>query len=197
MKKLLTALCCVLFLLSFSGCSAADKRCECTYCAGEVDLATYSISYYTNGGELESLNPVAYNSLTPSFTLSAPKRSGYRFLGWSRSEDLSTPSLSLEVPKGTTGNLSFFAVWGELYSIRVDSASPEFFTVEYVSGPVLSGETATVRIYTAEPVDGLNWWGLGTTWQAPESCVYDEGLGCFVARFTLIGNATVMVEALV
>ena len=188
MKKISVLVLCLFVLVAMAACSSAPP-------AESADLAVYSIFYYTNGGELEAPNPVAYNSLTPSFTLSGVSRSGYRFLGWSRSEDLADPQLTAAVEKGTTGNLSFYAVFTELYSIRVDSSSPEFFTVEYVSGAVASGETATVRISTAEPVASLEWWGVGSSYQSPDECYYDQELGCFVAKFVLTKNATVMVSA--
>ena len=188
MKKLAVVVLCLVVLGCVVACSSpAPNSTE------EADLAVYSIFYYLDDGEVEAPNPVSYNSLTPTFTLSAAARKGYRFIGWSRSADLSDPELPAVVEKGTTGNLSFYAVYVELYSIRVDSAAPEFYTVEYVSGPVAYGETATVRIYTAEPVSALEWWGIGTSWQAPDECEYDEALGCFVARFVLTKNATVMV----
>lgn len=186
MKKLAILICALALILSLAGCSSgapSSSQSEST-----ADYAVYSIYYHAEGGELSPYNPTAYNSFTPSFTLKNPTREGYRFIGWSRSESLTAPALSCEVPKGTTGTLDFFAVWAELFTVRVDSASPEFFTVEYVTGAVLSGETATVRISTAEPVSALQWWG-----QEPESCSYDESLGAWVVTFTLTQNLTVTV----
>lgn len=173
----------VLVAALLSGCTVSSGPQQPTQ-----DLAVYAIYYHAEGGELSPYNPSAYNSLTPSFTLKEPTREGYRFLGWSKSADLSSPALSAVVPTGTTGNLDFYAVWGELFTVRIDSPAPEFFTVTYVTGPVLYGETSIVHISTAEPVSGLQWLSV-----EPESCVYNESLGVFVASFTLTKNITTIV----
>lgn len=188
MKKLPVIMLAAAVATLFSGCAVSSEP------QPTQDLAVYSIYYHAEGGELSPYNPGAYNSLTPSFTLKEPTREGYRFLGWSKSADLGSPVLSVTVPKGTTGNLDFYAVWAQLYTVRIDSATPEFFTIEYVTGPVIYGETAIVHISTAKPVGGLQWYSIGST-QYPESCVYDESLGAFVVSFTLTKNITVMVMA--
>lgn len=187
MKKLPVIILSSLAITLLSGCAAAEGVQYPTQ-----DLAVYSIYYHAEGGELSPYNPTAYNSLTPSFTLKEPSKEGYRFLGWSVEPGLSSPELSVTVTKGTTGNLDFYAVWGELFTVRIDSPTPEFFTLEYVTGPVLYGETAVVYIYTAEPVNGLQWYSIGSA-QTPESCVYNESLGAYVASFTLTKNIAVTV----
>lgn len=189
MKKLVIIILCLLLTLPVTACTEPNQSPK----APEVDYAVYSIFYHSNEGELTA-NPVAYNYFTPSFKLKAPTRKGYRFLGWSTSEDLSSPVLDAEVVKGTTGNLNFYAVWGELFTVRIDSTAPEFYTITYVSGPVLAGEVATVHIATAEPIGSLVFWNIGAV-QEPDSCVYDEALGVFVVKFTLNKNISVIVNA--
>lgn len=189
MKKLAIFLLPFILCIALSACSAPVEPAE----DPEVDYAVYSIFYHANGGELYPYNPVAYNSLTPSFTLTAPERDGYRFLGWSRSEDLSEPVLAPEVAKGTTGNLHYYAAWAELYSVRIDAMNPAFFTITPVSGPVCSGEVYTVHIATEEPVEALQWYFIGAVEQMPDSCVFDADLGVFVVKFTLTKNLRIMV----
>lgn len=186
MKKLPAFILAASVAAVLTGCAAGEPQ------QSTQDLAVYSIYYHAEGGELSPYNPCAYNSLTPSFTLKEPTREGYRFLGWSENVDLSSPELSVVVLKGTTGNLDFYAVWAELFTVRIDSPAPEFFTITYVTGPVLYGETAIVHISTAEPVSGLQWFSIGSA-QEPESCVYDESLGAFVVSFTLTKNIAVTV----
>lgn len=189
MKKLSIVFCVILLCLSFTACTTSEEPVA----APEVDYAVYSIYYHANGGELPPHNPVAYNSLTPTFTLNPPEREGYRFLGWSVNQDLSVPVLAPEVAKGTTGNLNFYAVWGKLLSVLIDSANPSFYTITPVSGPVCAGEVYKVHISTAEPVSGLQWYFIGAVEQMPDSCVYDDELGVFVVKFTLSRSIRIMV----
>lgn len=191
MKKLAICFLVLLLCLSFSACSAAEEPKPQTEPA--ADYAVYSIFYHANGGELSPYNPVAYNSFTPSFTLIAPEREGYRFLGWSLNEDGSDPVLAPEVAKGTTGNLHYYAVWGKLLFVLIDSSNPSFYTITPISGPVCAGEVYTVHIATAEPVSSLQWYFIGGVEQMPDSCVYDEELGVFVVKFTLTKSIRIMV----
>ena len=73
----------------------------------------YSITYNYNADSdrVTADNPSTYNVETPTFTLKAPVRAGYTFLGWNENgeEKLLT---SVTIEKGsTTGNKSYTAVW--------------------------------------------------------------------------------------
>jgi len=189
MKRVFMFLLCLFFLFALVACSAGDP-CVCS----EYDYATYSIYYHANGGTLATFNPVAYNAFTPTFTLNNPTRDGYRFLGWSVNEDLSNPTVTLEVPIGTTGDLHFYATWGQLFSVKVNTSTPEFFTISYPVQYVLYGGTAVVHIKPASPIAGLQWFSIGA-YQEPDTCVFNEELGCFVVRFTLTKSINIMVNA--
>lgn len=78
-------------------------------------LDTYGISYDLAGGTLVEgeTNPTSYNIHTTTFTLKNPAREGYTFKGWTDSNG-TTPSTSVSVAKGTTGELKFTAVWEEI-----------------------------------------------------------------------------------
>ncbi len=78
---------------------------------------TYSITYYLDGGEYryDNSNPEEY---TPqdSFLLSQPHKDGYSFLGWIRSGDPTEAVVPYaEITEGTSGNLSFYAVYEKSY----------------------------------------------------------------------------------
>lgn len=74
----------------------------------------YRITYDLAGGSFDegSSNPDEYTVSTATFTLKNPARYGYRFLGWKlKGNNDSTAKTEVTVKKGSTGNLSFVAVW--------------------------------------------------------------------------------------
>ena len=81
---------------------------------------TYNITYDLNGGALPSgvTNPDTYREDTAGFTLNNPERNGYIFKGWTGSNG-TTPQTTVTVSAGTTGDLSYTAVW-ELQSVSDD-----------------------------------------------------------------------------
>lgn len=99
------------------------------------NIVNYNITYTLNGGTVSG-NPTTYNIETPTFGLNNPTKTGYRFLGWKGSNG-STPSTSVTVAQGTTGNLSFEAVWEPIvYNITyhlnggTDPGNPVTYTIE-------------------------------------------------------------------
>jgi len=76
-------------------------------------LQTYSITYELNGGTLATSNPATYNVNTETFTLNNPTKSGSSFIGWYISSSL-TGTPTTQIKKGTAGNLTLYARWGEV-----------------------------------------------------------------------------------
>ena len=70
----------------------------------------YTITYELNGGTLNEENPSAYTVKTETFTLNAPTKSGYAFVGWYEDSDFVTAE-SETIEKGTIGNKSLYAKW--------------------------------------------------------------------------------------
>ena len=73
----------------------------------------YSITYNFDAGSdrVTADNPSTYNVETPTFTLKAPVRAGYTFLGWKENGE-GEPLTSVTIEKGVTvGNKSYTAVW--------------------------------------------------------------------------------------
>ena len=95
-------------------------------------LINYDISYNLKEGELQNndTNPLKYNILSQDITLKNPEREGYLFLGWTggvvntegqvdsslptgTSENVTEPTKTLKIEKGSLGNRKYTANWAE------------------------------------------------------------------------------------
>jgi len=79
-----------------------------TYTAEEPK---YTITYKLDGGSNHSANPSTYRKSETPLTLHDPTREGYTFDGWI-SEDISIQGTV--IPKGTSGDLTFIALWSKI-----------------------------------------------------------------------------------
>ena len=70
---------------------------------------TYTISYDLDGGN-EDNNQLTYAEISLPLSLETPTKEGYEFVGWTGSNG-DTPELSVNITKGTTGNLNYKANW--------------------------------------------------------------------------------------
>lgn len=88
----------------------------------------YDIEYDLAQGVLPEgkENPVHYDVETETFTLNNPTRSGYTFAGWTGT-DLTAPTMTVQVVKGSTGDRSYTAHWTENY----DDTKALTYYVEY------------------------------------------------------------------
>lgn len=78
---------------------------------------TYTISYELGDGKLKDgeTNPTVYTSETETFTLKNPIHESREFLGWKlKGSDDSTAKTNVTIENGSSGNLSFVAVWSDL-----------------------------------------------------------------------------------
>lgn len=83
---------------------------------------TYAINYDLAGGENASQNPNYYTVESGALTLSAPKRTGYTFTGWTGT-DLTSPTKSVTIPAKSTGERSYTANWSKnSYTVKFDKA---------------------------------------------------------------------------
>ena len=83
---------------------------DLTYTANwQAAAQTYNITYNLDGGSVLG-NPTNYSADMNGFTLNAPTKTGYTFIGWTGSNG-SIPQIIVNVSKGTTGNLSYTANW--------------------------------------------------------------------------------------
>lgn len=69
----------------------------------------YNINYVLNGGVNHESNPNNYGVDSDNIVLLPPTRSGYTFEGWYSDEALTIASS--EIPKGSAGELVFYAKW--------------------------------------------------------------------------------------
>lgn len=85
--------------------------------------SAYNINYDLDGGSYDSYTayPKVYTE-GDSVSLVAPKKTGYRFMGWTGSNG-DVPVLAYDIPEGTTGDLTFKANWEQEYKITINYAS--------------------------------------------------------------------------
>src|SRR5574344_159218 len=72
-------------------------------------IIPYTITYTLDGGTNASNNPATYN-VESNITLSAPTKIGYTFTGWTGT-DLSAATITVTIPKGSTGDRNYTATW--------------------------------------------------------------------------------------
>ena len=118
----------------------------------------YSISYELDGGSYpeDRSNPTTYTIETESFTLNSPEKDGYEFLGWTTSED-EEPNKNVSIDKGTTGDLSFTAVWRLEFSIRYDANGGEGYIGRTYKQKGESSEIATASGISREGYSFVCW----------------------------------------
>ena len=117
------------------------------------ELTVYQITYDTDGGLLLQSNPSTYTILTDSFVLNDPTRLGYFFLGWELDGTLYESPCTVE--QGTTGDLSFRAVWSKtVYKLSVSSDLSDAAVTTTLGSDILDVSTP-VRV-TAPLLQGKN-----------------------------------------
>jgi len=66
------------------------------------------------GATLSALNPTSYTASDSAILLNNPVKDGFVFAGWlCESLGVTVPQEKLVIPEGTTGDLTFVAVWAE------------------------------------------------------------------------------------
>ena len=78
----------------------------------------YTITYNGVEGANPVSNPATYTIETPDFTLTNPTKPGYAFKGWQVGDNESAVAQTVEIKKGTTGDMTFTAIFEkETYAI--------------------------------------------------------------------------------
>ena len=119
---------------------------------------TYSISYDLDDGNISSANPTEYTISTNSITLNIPTKENWEFIGWTGT-DLTEPTLTVTIPKGSTGNRTYTANYRLSRTLRFSAIQDGTTTV--VQGATIqlySGDSmVTEFVSTSEPrvVNGL------------------------------------------
>ncbi len=137
-----------------------DDKEGCLTLYAQWKLKEYKIIYHINGGTNGEGNPVVYNVLTEVAALADPILEGYKFLGWYRdnlftipviqnAEDPEDPA-NYAIPKGTTGELHFYAKW-QYKTIDIDDLNDD----EYIN--VVTDERYKAdNTGAADAVDAIN-----------------------------------------
>ena len=111
------------------------------------ELTNYHIYYWLVGGTNNPNNPETYTMLTNDFQLLAPTKDGWEFNGWSTTDNASTGEMNVTITKGTTGDLTYYAVWATLpYNIAYDLAG----------GSLPAGKTNPTEYRISDPTFTLN-----------------------------------------
>jgi uncharacterized repeat protein (TIGR02543 family) len=121
---------------------------------------TYQIAYQLGGGTATGDNPTSYTVESDAITLSNPTRQGYTFAGWTGTGHV-TPSNSVTIPAGSTGDLSFAATW---------TATLPVLTFESpVAGAVLKGQVPVTVSLSGTDLQAYNLRvdsaGLSYAWE--------------------------------
>ncbi|MBQ2963626.1 MAG: leucine-rich repeat protein [Clostridia bacterium] len=170
--------------------SLTFKVCDGTH--NDEKPIIYTLSYNANGG---SGAPASQSGAT-SYTISStqPTRSGYTFLGWSKSSSATMASYTAGDSITLTANTTLYAVWQknavaptpdeplpvELLKIKINKTTTT--TINY-------GDTLVLQLEEIEIPEGyaVNWFvegaGVSTT-------VSEDGLECRVTSIAN-GNATI------
>ena len=116
-----------------------EKPSESTTYHAKWKRDTYHITYDLDGGSLDAgqENPATYDVEDSDFTLNAPAKKGYQFLGWTYDEQ-ETPVLEVTIKKGSYGNKKFKANWEKVT-----------YDIEYIN--YVTGEKIT---YTVDDTEG-------------------------------------------
>ena len=86
---------------------------------GTKNTDTLSLSYALTyvgltGATLSALNPTSYTASDAAILLNNPVKEGFVFAGWTcEALGVTVPQEKLVIPEGTTGELTFLAVWVE------------------------------------------------------------------------------------
>jgi len=98
----------------------------------------YTISYEL-GIDLSLANPETYTVTTNGFTLINPSRAnnpGYEFIGWTGT-GLDEPTMTVTIPRGSTGNREYTAVWKEAAELVI--TLKDTLNLVLIDNPVRNG----------------------------------------------------------
>lgn len=104
----------------------------------------YEISYELNGGSFdESITPKTTYTVEEDYIPSAPSREGYTFTGWSPAS----------IEKGTTGDITFTALWSD-NAILVDGPTiNSMISAEFDKTTIMSIQISPTRPDTPDRID--------------------------------------------
>ena len=125
-------------------------------------LNTYTISYNLAGGSVATANPTSYNVTSNTITLNNPTRTGYTFLGWTGSNDISSGlSYTTSSPYSAAGRDHFP---GNAFNVTAGSTYRVMVTAKRTKGSVdLRGGIWYTAQSTGAAYDGYGLFTLAET----------------------------------
>jgi uncharacterized repeat protein (TIGR02543 family) len=164
-----------------------NLRSEKTYTLAAEDLnLTYIITYYLNGGGLDSEveNPGYYRSTDTDITLPVPTRRGYDFEGWYDNAELAGSPVT-DITQGSAGDKNFYAKWAIItytisYVLNEGTNAEEHPTSYTVASPDI---TLAAPTYTGYTFGG--WYGDDGFTEGPVTTISTGSIGnrIFYARW--------------
>lgn len=118
---------------------------------------SYTITYMLDGGANAPDNPKSYTIETPGTDLQPAQRDGYLFGGWYSDNDFTQQATSIQA--GSTGNVSLYAKWEQLYmltfNITTDGTTPAQDVTVHVnqSETLLSGADGQAELQCHDNFD--------------------------------------------
>ena len=111
-----------------------DVPCNVTI-SSSATLSTYTISYNLAGGSVATANPTSYNVTSNTITLKNPTRTGYTFLGWTGSNDISSGlgGYTTSNPYNAAGRDHFF---GNAFNVTAGSTYRVIVTAKRTKGTI-------------------------------------------------------------
>lgn len=114
--------------------SIAPSECRNITLYAKWELITYDINYDLDGGTNSTLNPTTYTVESDTITFKAPKKTGYRFLGW-----YSDTTKVEEITLGSTGDVNVKAKW-EIIT----------YTISYLNSSNATNPESNLSSYTVD-----------------------------------------------
>ena len=100
------------------------------------NIVTYTITYENLNGATHT-NPEEYTVETAAITLTDPtERAGYVFAGWYSDANYTTKVT--QIPQGSTGNITLYAKWLEMFTITWMANGVVYATTEVVEGEAIT-----------------------------------------------------------
>ena len=84
----------------------------------QYKIITYIISYDLDGGKVSG-NPTTYTVEDDDIEIKFPTKENAKFKGWVGSNG-DTPEVTITIPKGSTGNKNYKAIWKYKYKVTYD-----------------------------------------------------------------------------
>ena len=123
-----------------------------TYTA-QWNIVTYTITYENLNGATHT-NPEEYTVETAPIALTNPtERAGYVFAGWYSDAECTTEVT--EIPNGSTGNITLYAKWLNIYTITWKANGLEYETTKVTEGdPIIPPSSPDLGDYCGQVFAG-------------------------------------------